>query len=411
MRKKFLKWVGISLGVVLLVVAALGIWQRKLIIAIAENWDELSNGSEIAAKLKTADDVLEYIAAHRDSVSMAAWSVGDEANGIYLNADVPRPLASTVKVMVLAAYAAGVDAGELDPKEPVSLSSWERYWLPGTDGGAHPAAVKELRAKGAVTDDQASLRDVVWAMIRYSDNAATDLVMERIGRGTLEALPARLALPGEDAPMPLAGSLLTWRNTREEAPAAQLLARYRTAERADYADQAWELAQSLRDDDGLRNAEVRRLEKDGIGLTIREQAEFTKALNNRGTARGYASIMARVAADTLEGSGFMREQLEWPMRRENIQSSFETLGTKGGSLPGVLTSTFYAKPKGDGPNRVLALFFQDVPTAAWFAMMESAVHQQFELKVLEDDEYFQKVKARLAEGSPTTAPIQPFGGD
>lgn len=411
MTKKLFKWFGITTGVVVLVVVALGIWQRKTVIAIAKNWDELSNGSEVAAKLKTADDVLEYIASNRDSVSLAAWSIGDEANGIYLNADVKRPLASTVKVMVLAAYAAGVDAGELDPNEPVSLSNWDRYWLPETDGGSHPAAVKALREKGSVTDDRASLRDVVWAMIRYSDNAATDLVMERIGRGTLEALPAKLALPGEDAPTPLSGSLLTWRNTREDTPAAQLLARYRAIERAEFADQAWKLAQALRDDDVLRNAEVRRLEKDGIGLTIREQAEFTKALDNRGTARGYASLMARVAAGSLEGSGFMREQLEWPMQRESMRASFETLGTKGGSLAGILTSAFYAKPKGERPYRVLALFFQDLPTAAWFAMMGSFVHQQFELKVLEDDEFFQKVKARLAEGSPAAAPIQPFSED
>lgn len=403
MGKKLLKWIGIALGVVVLCVVTLAVWQRKAIVAIEENWDELSDGSDVAAKLKTADDVLEYIVAHRDSVSMAAWSIGDEAAGIYLNADAKRPLASTVKVLVLAAYAEQVQAGTLDPNEQVPLASWERYWLPGTDGGAHPAALKELRGRSGIADDRAPLRDVARAMIRYSDNAATDLLMERIGRGPLEALPVKMALPNEDAPTTLAGSLLSWRNAGEEAPTAQLLARYRGMGQSEYADHAWELARSLRDD-GFRSAEVRRLEKDGIGLTIREQIDLVKALDNRGTARGYARLMERVATGSLDGSSLLREQLEWPMQMEHIRASFEALGTKGGSLPGVLTSAYYAKSKGDGPHRVLALFFQDVPTAAWLSMLGSFVQQRFEMKVLEDDGFFQKVKERLSEGIPVAAP-------
>ena len=102
-------------------------------------------------------------------------------------------LASTIKIVVLAAYAREVAAGRLDPHAELPIREWERFYLPGTDGGAHAAA---LAALGIPTDQDGFASNpeaaVSWdriaqAMIRSSDNAATDLLLIRARRSARSA--------------------------------------------------------------------------------------------------------------------------------------------------------------------------------------------------------------------------------
>src|SRR5687767_11945727 len=135
--KKTSKVVAIVLSGILLATVVVAVWQRKALQTIAQNWRELSQGGGEADDLKGADDILEYIAKRRPDVSMAAWREGDEAGGVFVNADVRRPVASTAKILVLAAYAAEVEAGAMKADELVPIADWEAFLLPGTDGGTH----------------------------------------------------------------------------------------------------------------------------------------------------------------------------------------------------------------------------------------------------------------------------------
>ena len=73
----------------------------------------------------------EQLLAHPGSVGLVVYRVGDEANGIYHNADVQMPLASVAKIIHLVAYAEAVAAGQLDPTGYVTLETLDRYYLPG----------------------------------------------------------------------------------------------------------------------------------------------------------------------------------------------------------------------------------------------------------------------------------------
>ena len=52
------------------------------------------------------------------------------------------PLASTVKIIIAIEYAIQSASGELDPNETVPLEELEKFYIPNTDGGAHPRMVK-----------------------------------------------------------------------------------------------------------------------------------------------------------------------------------------------------------------------------------------------------------------------------
>lgn len=107
------------------------------------------------------------------------WSGQEVAVG----ADVPVVMASVYKVLVLVAYLRAVDAGELDPREQVTVDPDGR--TPG------PTGISALADPVSM-----SWRDLVTSMIIVSDNGAADVVHERVGRDRVAALPAELDLPG-----------------------------------------------------------------------------------------------------------------------------------------------------------------------------------------------------------------------
>ncbi|WP_374687494.1 serine hydrolase, partial [Promineifilum sp.] len=99
---------------------------------------------------ETAWPGLEWLLDAPGTVGLVAYQLGQEAEGVYWNADRPLPLASVAKVITLIAYAEAVAAGELNPLEQIPLAELDRFYLPNFDLGAHRRAVAELRETGRV---------------------------------------------------------------------------------------------------------------------------------------------------------------------------------------------------------------------------------------------------------------------
>ena len=390
-------------------------------ILVAANWDRITSvardlaamldGVEDAQALQSVDGLLDFIDANRSRVSLVAYRLDDPDSAILLNPDVPRPLASTVKILVLAGYAEAVDEGRWSPDERVPLADVEAFFLPGTDGGAHDRAVEVYRERGWLDASGAvSLRDVVWAMMTVSDNAATDYLLHRLGRERAGALPARLGLGGSDAPLPIGGVFLSWAEAVDEP----------------LADAAWELADRLQGDPAFRTA--RQENPMTSEVSLRDQARLGVARSPRGTARDYAGLMQRIqrgdlVSDTV--SATMRGFLEWPMENEPIRREFTSFGTKGGSLAGVLTEATYAVSRDAASGGVAAsrvrLFFEELPLAVWLRLAQAEVrqdvagtedgrvrvtaevsvqapsilHQDLLRRLLTDPEFFESVRRRL----------------
>ena len=390
-------------------------------ILIAVNWDRITlvarnlgamfDGVEEAQTLRSVDALLDFIDANRSRVSLVAYRLDDPDSAILLNPDVPRALASTIKILVLAGYAEGVDEGLWSPDERVPLADVEAFFLPGTDGGAHDRAVEVYRERGWLDASGAvSLRDVVWAMMTVSDNAATDYLLDRLGRERARALPARLGLGGSDAPLPIGGVFLSWAEAVDEPLAAA----------------AWELSDRLRVDPEFRTD--RQENPMTSDVSVRDQARLSVARSTKGTARDYAGLMQRIQRGDLvsaTASATMREFLEWPMENEPIRREFTSFGTKGGSLAGVLTEATYAVPRDAASGGVAALFFEELPLAVWLRLAQAEVrqdvvrtedgrlsvtvgtsaespsilHQDLLRRLLTDPEFFESVRRRL-EASP-----------
>jgi beta-lactamase class A len=104
----------------------------------------------------------------------------DGARELSVDADEPVVLASVFKIPVALEYARQAAAGEVDRAEPVRITGRDK------DGG--------VGTSGCADDVDLSLRDAVRFMLTMSDNAATDVVLRRVGLDNVHTLLDSLGL-------------------------------------------------------------------------------------------------------------------------------------------------------------------------------------------------------------------------
>lgn len=377
-------------GGLLLVGIALALGQREALLRAAHLWRERAEGAALADKIVTERDVLDYLVLHPEQVSIAYWQLDREPSGLFVNADRLQPLAAASELVVLARYARTVAHTELDAQRSVSIEDWDRGLVPGSDSTAHAAAVLEARARGRVVHEAVRLNDVVRAMMRYGDPAAEDLLLARLGRAGLVDECERLGLAAEDAPLPMSGVRLSWLGATHAAPAAELLARYRALGGEAYAQLTWHLAEQWRTTSVLRERARSQLESsDDSAPSLNEQAQLLDKLSPQGSSRSYAALMAGIVSSQLTGSAMMRAELE------SSRGELARVGSKRGSLPGVLTSVTYALD-GNRGTQVLSVFLQKLPLAVWLHLSQTNALRRFEMSLLQDEAFFALAKQRWA---------------
>jgi hypothetical protein len=333
------------------------------------------------AAVHTPDDLLRWMLAHRSGVGLASFQIGAEDSGTFLNADRPFPLASTRKVLVLGAYAMKVAEGVLDPNQRIALSAVERWYWPGTDGGAHLNALADWRRTHALDAAQTvRLDDIAHAMILWSDNAAADYVLGRIGGPPAAASFARrLGMREQDPVMPVFGEFVAW-SSMSVGAWSQLGPPGRAARAA-------QLARST------PTSKLSSLPRPSPGV----QSKFA-ALSVAGTPREWAELMSslfQARGIPSAARDVLRRHLEWLSQNPAISSDFDRVGFKGGSLAGVLTEAWYAKPRGR-PAAVVALFLHALTDADSQAFQTSTAFGAFALRVMSDSKFAKRVRSALS---------------
>ncbi len=335
-----------------------------------ERITDLDPDPEALARLQqllpdTAQPALSRILNAPETVGLAAYRVGLEDQGVYLNPDVPMPLASVVKIIHLVAYAEAVAARELDPTTTIFLDELEAFYLPNIDLGAHTRALSELEELGRIFGDPpAVLRDEVpRMMIASSSNAATDYLHLLLGQRTIEETAVDLGLESQTAPCPFLGQFLVMGNHIMSSSNSHQSWEQYLAQPQRFGQDAMLLTETFSNDDEFRETAIawRNRTRQPTGQT---QRLFTQDFNAQGSATDYAALMARIAQNGLsspESSYIARRFLEWPMRFPDNQALFSNLGYKNGSFPGILTTVYYAYPQGETVPIVVAIFFRDLP--------------------------------------------------
>jgi beta-lactamase class A len=346
-----------------------------------------------AAVPAAAAPALQELLQHPARVSLVAYELGQEAEGIFLNAATPVPLASVVKLVHLVAYAAAVQNGELDPEEQVPLADLERYYLAGSDLNAHQQAVAALRDAGVVTGEPPSvaLSEVPRMMIEFSSNAATDYLHMLLGQERIEQTARDLGMSGQAAPCPFLGQFLLMGQGDESLAAVQQL----IADPAQYSVDVMSTTLAFSEGSAATTTTWRGRWR---RPTLEAQQLFSAVLNSRGTARAYADLMARIATNQLgpwEQNVRIRRYLEWPTQFPINQEKLAWIGYKGGSLPGVLTVAYYAQPWDRAQPVVVALFFHDLPLDTFRTWRQNLPHDELARWLLRERDAIPTLRALL----------------
>ncbi len=309
----------------------------------------------------TTEGWLGWIATHRDDVTL----VIDDGRGAVVShrPDVPTPSASASKVLHLAAYATAVAEGRLDPQQPVRIADWERWYIAGYDGGAHPMALEFLQVPHdgvRALDPQRTVRlaDLATVMIRFSDNAAADLLRDRLGDPALRAAAAEAA-GWRDPDLPsFAGQTMALVRPDLAAPA--------DASRAERAAVELALAQRHADDEAFRNK---------IAATppapLDRQFPWAEGTGTASAADLTALHRAISTGSLGAGAELARRELEWPPPPSGTLG----LGAKGGALPGVVAEAMTLRRE-DGSTASAVLLARRMPLEPWFTAVQDFAHQQ-----------------------------------
>ncbi|MBL0144386.1 MAG: serine hydrolase [Chitinophagaceae bacterium] len=131
-----------------------------------------------------------------------------------LNEDKIMPLASTVKIMVAIEFAKQASAGVINEDEYVAITELDKYYLPNTDGDAHPTWLTYEKENKNIKNDSVKLLDIARGMIMFSSNANTEFLMDLLGFDNVKNNIQLLGLKKHTALYPLVSSLFMYQNPK-----------------------------------------------------------------------------------------------------------------------------------------------------------------------------------------------------
>ncbi|MEI8279102.1 MAG: serine hydrolase [Bacteroidota bacterium] len=123
--------------------------------------------------------IAHYIKDH--PVQSSIYLVRNDSVLADINSDRVMPLASTVKILIAIEYAKQVSKGIINPQEMIDSTELDHYYIPFTDGGAQPNWLKSMQQKQVIQGGKIPLVEVAKGMIKYSSNANTEYLIERLG--------------------------------------------------------------------------------------------------------------------------------------------------------------------------------------------------------------------------------------
>lgn len=333
-----------------------------------------------------ADSLLSFIVAnkHRSSV----YLVENDSVVASLNENKLMPLASTVKLMVAIEFAKQAGAKVINPESLVSFTELDKYYIPHTDAGAHPAWIEYEKKQQHVSDGQVKLLDVARGMIMFSSNANTEFLMDLLGVNNVTNNIQLLRLRQHTPIYPIVASLFFYQNPRNKKE-ENILKEINKLTDDQYSLYANQLHNALKYDTVLKS---RFRPQD---LTENMQRVWTKRLPSS-TTKDYAQVANvlnnRRYFDTA-AYGILSYVLEFVMDNPANQQWLKHAGMKGGSTAWVLTKTLYATTK-QGARIEMAYFFNGLAPGETKKLQ--GWMNDFELKIL-TDKLFRTQAAKLLQ--------------
>jgi D-alanyl-D-alanine carboxypeptidase len=341
--------------------------------------------STITQAQQYADSVLNFIAANKTRAAL--YLVRNDTVLAKLNENKLMPLASTVKIMVAVEFAKQAGSGIIDEDSYVAISELDKYYLPNTDGGAHPRWLGFEKMKKHIKEDSIKLIDVARGMIIFSSNANTEYLMDLLGLDNVKNNIQLFGLKQHTAIYPLVSSLFMYQNPKNSKE-EKILKAIKQMPEEQYCRFIAMIHNQLKYDSTFKakfrpqdlSMKMQKVWSDRLtASTVKEYVQVCKILNTRKFLEPGAY-------------GILAEVLESIMENPSNQKWLKHAGTKGGSTAWVLTKALYATTQANTSIET-AYFFNDL-TEKENSTLQKWLNA-FELKLLSDETFRQQVMLLL----------------
>lgn len=329
----------------------------------------------------SADRVAEFIKKHPGKAAL--YIIRNDTVIASQNADTIMPLASTVKTLIAIEFARQAAGGIIELNEEIDTLELDKYYLKGTDGGAHTEWLAQMHRDNLLTGGKAKVLDIAKGMIRFSSNANTEYLMDRLGFDKLDALLDTLDLKGHHKFYPFISALAICQKPKNDEIKP-------FTEKLDHMPMNEYVQQSFEAHDKLKNDPSFKKNFDGESIFIDQQRVWSNRLIG-GSPKQYVSIMQKINSRTYFDSTtqiILDAIFEWPMKNKEISSSFKHLGMKGGSTAFVLTQALYGTDMQNNKTEI-AVFFNNLYTLESIKLQASL--DEFEQRVMTDEAFRKKL--------------------
>lgn len=322
--------------------------------------------------------VISFMKDNPDKIAITL--IRNDSVIVDVNSSKVMPLASTVKILVAIEYAEQAASGKINPDEVIDKKDLNIYYVPKTDGGAHPRWLEKLEGKPI------TLREVAKGMIQYSSNANTEYLCHLLGLENINRQRERLGLKNHTEVHYIVSALFVSKELFPATKDKEIFDKLKEVPIDEY------IATTVSIHDKLNNDSIY---KDELGkLSLDVQRNWSDNLP-ASTTTDYVSIMQKLNSKSYfskDVNGYLGELLEGMMENPANQSWLVHSGTKGGSTAFVLTKALYATDK-KGNTTELAYFFNDLK------IMENVQLQlnlnDFELSVLSKPQFVEELAKEL----------------
>lgn len=346
--------------------------------------------SAVATAQSPADSMLDFIAGNRLRASV--YLVRNDTVLAHLNEDKMMPLASTVKLMVAIEFAKQAASHVIDENGMVGLDELDKYYISNTDGGAHPQWLTYEKAKGNIKDSSVSLLDVARGMMIFSSNANTEYLMDLLGFDNVKNNIQLLGIQPHTAIYPLVASMFMYQNPKKKSEAS-ILKGISKLDDQQYSRYIYDMHNALKYGTALKSKfnpqefteNMQKVWSSRLpSSTAKQYAKLCRILNNR---KFFDDDTYALISETVE------TVMENPANRQWLKHA----GMKGGSTAWVLTRALYGTTK-TGTKVELVYFFNGLQPEENDRLQKWM--NAFELKVLSDEGFRQKITLRLNPTRP-----------
>ncbi len=318
-----------------------------------------------------ADSFLNFIKTNKDRASI--YITKNDTVIAFLNENKVMPLANSFNILVAIEFAKQASADIVDKNARVPLSELDKYYLPNTDGNAHPSWIEYERKNNHIRGDSVKLIDVARGMIMFGSNANAEYLMDLLGINNIGSNIGLFGIRIHTSIYPTPASLLMYQNPKDISEDKIIKAINKFSEQ-NYAKHVYSLHIQLKHDFRFKASfrandmtmKMQKVWSDRLpASTTKDYVHLGNILNNR-------KFLTDTAYKIIE------EVLESSMENKNFQAVFKHYGVKGGNTSFVLTHVLYLRTKSN-TNIELAVFFNNLSPdeekklAAWLDPFEAQV--------------------------------------